>query len=221
MPKDEHAQLDEMVVEETEQAKALWDFGFLNKFLEPASPSDVARILGIPANRAHHRAKRHLRLGLLREVKREQRKVFYQLVARSFRHRSTLLPLSDRDRYTGATIELLRQRFLEAFDRNDHLASSGRTKWHIHRFDQNRQMPPQDEVADPPLAYPTHFQSRTLRLRPDRYLDLLRRMADWLHEAEADDGAPCTFTLLAMEGVLHEGVTDGASLSTFLPDRRD
>lgn len=222
MVKNEPMQLDEMVVEEVEQAQALWDFGFLNKFLEPASPSDAARAMGIPANRAHHRARRHLALGLLREVKRENRKVYYQLVARSFRHRSALLPIADRDRYTGTTLGLLRERFLDAFERSDRLVSEGRIKWQVHCFDPDMALPLQGDVSDPPLAFPAHFQSRTLRLSPKQYEDLVRRIAEWLEETKPTDdadGHPCTITLLAMDDVLHNGVTHGTSLSTFLPDR--
>jgi hypothetical protein len=45
-------QRDELIVTRPEQARALQDTGFLARFLEPASPSDVARSLGIPANLA-------------------------------------------------------------------------------------------------------------------------------------------------------------------------
>lgn len=225
MPTDQPIQLDEMVVSEIEQARALWDSGFLSRFLDPASPSDVARSLGIAANLAHHRARRHLSLGLLMEVKRENRKVYYQLVARTFRYPGSLIPpRTDQDSHTGVALKLLRERFLEAYDRSTRLDPSHGPIWHVHGFTKDVPQAPEDQPGEgATMLYPAHFQARTLRLSPERYRALLRRMADWLEEAEADEeagGQPCTITLLGMAGGLFEGVTDGQSLASYLPVRR-
>ena len=96
-------QVSELVVTEREQARALQDSGFLGRFLEAASASYVARSLGIPANLAQH-ARRHAALGLLVEVRRERGRVYYQLAARTFRFRRSLLPVGYPDEQTAAAV---------------------------------------------------------------------------------------------------------------------
>lgn len=223
MPCTEFGQLDELVVDDPKQAQALWDFGFLQRFLEPASPSDVARDMSIPANRAHHRAKRHLHLKLLKEVKRENRKVYYQLVARSFRHLSSLVKPSDADRYSGATLDLLQTRFAAAFERAEDNAARTGVRWHIHKFDLAAPWPNEQAMgATAPqtltMRYPPHFQSMTLRLSSKRYVELVRHIAVWLDDLEEEPaGRPCTIAVVALDGVLHDGVESGNSISSFLP----
>ncbi|MCP2014570.1 hypothetical protein L1280_001721 [Deinococcus sp. HSC-46F16] len=47
-------QVPELVLTDPEAANALGQTAFLGHFRDPASPSEVARLLGMPANLAHH-----------------------------------------------------------------------------------------------------------------------------------------------------------------------
>jgi DNA-binding transcriptional ArsR family regulator len=215
-------QQDEMVVTSPEQARALQDTGFLGRFLEPASPSDVARSLGIPANLARHHAKRHASLGLLLKVKRERGKVYYQLAAKTFKHHRSLLPVGDPDEHTTVMLRALQERFLSAYEYCDRIESGEHPNWHVYGF--AREGLPEglqgngEQAAEMP--WPAHFQARTLRLTPARYRELVRRIANLIVEAEADEedrAEPCIIALLAMDGVLQEGSSDSHYLSTFVP----
>lgn len=157
---------NELVLTEADQARAVQDSGFLGQFLRPTSPSKVARKLGMPANLAHHHAQRHAALGLLREVKREQGRVYYQLAARTFKHARSLLPAGDPDEYTAATLAQLHERFLAAYERSDRPADSHDPDWSIHRFGEGplAEEPVAGTAALPNEAHPAHFQVRTLPL---------------------------------------------------------
>jgi DNA-binding transcriptional ArsR family regulator len=215
-------QRDELIVTRPEQARALQDSGFLARFLEPASPSDVARSLGIPANLAHHHARRHAELGLLEEVRREGGKVYYQLVARTFKHDRTLLPAGDPDEHTAVMTGLLRDRFLRAYERSDRFSPDGVPSWHTYGFDREAR-PEEPEPRRPTEgseSHPAHLQLRTVSLSPKSYRELVRKVARLIIEAEAEDeeqAQPCTLAFLAMAGVLQEGSTDSRYLSTFVP----
>lgn len=168
-----------MIVTRPEQARALQDSGFLGRFLEPASPSVVARHLGISASLAHHHAKRHASLGLLNEVKREQGKVYYQLAARTFKHPRSLTPAGDPDEYTVVSLGLLRERFLQAYERSDRIEGGESPNWHVYRFDR-KGMPEEAQSKRSAAAVedrPAHFQARTLRLSGRRYRQLVRYIA--------------------------------------------
>ncbi|HEX7003341.1 MAG TPA: hypothetical protein VF168_04060 [Trueperaceae bacterium] len=215
-------QSDELIVTEPEQARALQETGFLSRYLEPASPSDVARDLGMPANLAHHHAKRHAALGILGEVKREGGKVYYQLTARTFKHDRHLLPAGDPDEHTSVMLALLEERFLSAYSYCDSLENGADPSWHVYAFDRDA-LPgaPAESGGNGALApRPAHFQARTLRLSPHRYRDLVRRISALIAKAEADDagqGGAATFAFLAMDGVLQDGSRDTHYLSTFVP----
>ncbi|MEX2541019.1 MAG: hypothetical protein WD314_04395 [Trueperaceae bacterium] len=215
-------QRDELVVTRPEQARALQDTGFLGRFLEPASPSDAARALGMPANLAHHHARRHASLGLLMEVKRERGRIYYQLAARTFKHHRSLLPAGDPDEHTAVTLRQLKERFLAAYQACDRMEDGQNPNWHVYGFD--REGIPEvlrgrgvETVSE---ARPAHFQARTLSLTPDRYRELVRRIANLILEAEAEDGPqaePCTLAFLAMDGVLQEGSADSHYMASFVP----
>jgi DNA-binding transcriptional ArsR family regulator len=112
-------QRDELTVTREDQAVALQDVGFLSHFLTPASPSDVARRLGMAANLAHHHAKRHAELGLLEEAKREAGKVYFQLVARVFKHARALIPVEDPNYGVKTSLSLLQRHFSAPYERSD------------------------------------------------------------------------------------------------------
>lgn len=215
-------QRDELIVTRPEQARALQDGGFLGRFLEPASPSDVARQLGVSPNLAHHHAKRHASLGLLYEVKRERGKVYYQLSARTYKHDRSLLPPGDPDEHTGVTLNQLVERFLAAYEHCDRTERGENPTWHVYGFD--REALPTDEYgagqADAGEARPAHFQARTLRLSSRRYRDLVRGIARLILEAEADaepQGGVCSLAFVAFDGVLQEGSLDSHQISSFVP----
>lgn len=215
-------QLDEMVVTQVEQVRALQDSAFLGRFLEPASPSDVARSLGIPANLAHYRAKRHAAAGLLARVARERGKIYYQLVARTFVHSDALLPVGNPDEYTAATLKLLGKRFMAAYERSERVAAGLHPNLHVYSFDRARAPRIRSrENAESARSCPAHFQARTLSLTPERYRELVRQVARLLADIEADpqpEGRTCTVTFLAMEGCLHEGATNASHyVSSFEP----
>lgn len=134
-------QLTEMVVTRREQALALRDTAFLGRFLQPASPSDAARALGIRANLAHHHAKRHVTLGLLMEVKRELGRGYYQLAARTFKYRSSLLPTGDPGEHAAVTSGLLHDAFLAEHAACDRLNDGQDAEWNGCAARPRRQEP--------------------------------------------------------------------------------
>jgi DNA-binding transcriptional ArsR family regulator len=214
-------QLDELIVDRPEQAKALQSTGFLGHFLKPASPTDVARRLGMSPNLAHHHAKRHAELGLLNLVRREGGKVYYQLAAKTFKHHRSLVPVGDPDEHTATMLACLQERFLAAYERSDRFVSGDDPDWHIYGFDRNTPDPYRDRPPSVPSeAKPAHFQARTLTLSPRRYRDLVRRIAQLIAEAETEGHSSddaCTFAFLASDGTLQDGATESHYLSTFVP----
>ena len=105
-----------LIIDNPEAAKAVREAQFLGYFLEPSSPSDVAKRAGIAANLMHHHANRYLELGLLFEVKRENRKVFYQLRAclnSSRTHFSPTEPADFAARARGGKSIFLKERRLK------------------------------------------------------------------------------------------------------------
>jgi DNA-binding transcriptional ArsR family regulator len=214
-------QQQELIVTRVEQARALQETGLLAPYLEPASPSDVARRLGIPANLAHHHARRHASLGLLNQVKRERGRVYYQLAARTFKHCRSLLPAGDPNEHTTVMLGSLRERFLAAYERSDRIEGGQNPNWHIYGFDRQAlpQEPRPERDALPSEPRPAHFLARTLSLSPRRYRALVREITELISEAESADGqaeATCTLAFIAMDGTLQEGSRDSHYLSTFV-----
>lgn len=213
-------QLDEMVVTRRDQARALRDTGFLGRFLEPASPSDVARSLCMPANLAHHHVKRLAALGLLVWVKRERGKVYYQLAAKTFKHHRSLLFVGDQDEQTAVTLETLRERFLAEYAVCDRIEGGHNPNWHVFSFvRETLSEPPRiDPPTATPPSRPAHLQVRALNLSPRRYRELVEQIAALISTAVADeDSQSCTLAFLAMDGPLMTGSTDSHYLSTFVP----
>lgn len=214
----------EVTLTTPEQAKAVQDTGFLGQFLEPVSPSEVAKKLGLSANLAHHHAQRHVALGLLRLVKREHGRVYYQLTARTFKHARSLLPAGDPDEYTAATLTGLREHFLRAYERSDSLTDADDPNWSVHSFGRRTEATPTKSPVGAPLEpalelHPAHFQVRILPLTAESYRRLVRDISRLLSEATFETlgtSGPCTLAFLAMDGDLQAGTRDSDHLSSFV-----
>ncbi len=209
-----------MTVTDVEAARALRDVQFLGSFLEPASPSDVAKNAKVAANLVHHHAKRCLELGLLFEVKRQDRKVFYQLAARVFEMADGLLEFEDFD---GAYLHDLTAAFTKAHARSELFKTE--TSPAILSFDPafipHKTTPSGDPTTE---QRPAHSQSVTIKLRPSSYWELVIKIATLLSEIKpehTDDAVHCTIGLLACEGALHETVaiddTESYWMSSHIP----
>jgi hypothetical protein len=203
-----------LVIDNPEAARAVREAQFLGYFLEPSSPSDVAKRANVAANLMHHHANRFLELGLLFEVKREDRKVFYQLTAQNFRVPKQLLP-ADEEMAQG--LQELSSAFSKAYERSDRLNLS--PDYLNFGFadtipgDQERPSSNHDELLE---ARPAHYQMRSFRISPSSYRRLVCQLADLIIDAETEsskDGAQCTIALMAFEGsVLGTPLTEGWEL---------
>jgi hypothetical protein len=213
-------QKNTMTVTDVEAARALRDVPFLGKFLEPASPSDVAKSLRIAANLVHHHAKRCLELGLLFEVSRQNRKVFYQLAARVFQITPGLLEFEDFD---AVYLRDLTTAFTRAHARSERFNTE--TSPAILSFDPAFIPHKTTPSGDPTTEHrPAHAQSVTIKLRPSSYREMVIKIATLLSEIKpehTDDAVHCTIGLLAFEGASHETVatddTESYWMSSFIP----
>ena len=215
-------QVTEIVVTTPEAAAALRDIPILVRFLNPASPSDVARETNMPANLVHHHAKRALELGLLFETKREDRKVFYQLAARTFKHARDLLNVEERE------IEEMKQlsdAFVKAYMRSDLIAGHLDPEYATYGFGDTRSggniedLKPEFTPFESSEAHPTHFQARTFRLNVAAYKSLIQSISSLIMKAQPDsknDSDVCSFAFLAFDGELREGHSDSQNINSFL-----
>ena len=217
-------QKDMITVTDVEAARALRGVGFLPQFLEPASPSDVAKQAKVAANVVHHHAKRCLELGLLFEVKREDRKVFYQTAARAFKVPRRLLENEDK---IGMTIRNLSSAFMKAYEKSDRLTENAESDFDVYGFDKDEPVETQTEpVIGNGEARPAHFQAITIRLSPSGYQELICKIAQLLSEAtpEPKNNVPCTIGLMAFEGLIPDEFgqfeTESRYLSSFMPEIR-
>ena len=212
-----------LLIDNIEAARALRETQFLAYFLEPSSPSEVAKLAGIAANLMHHHAKRYLELGLLFEAKREAGKVFYQLVARNFKLPQNLLPA---DEEIAQTLSELSSRFVKAYERSDRINTYDDADFEYASFGSPQDYVPgvnhQDAATE---ARPTHFQARSFRLSASSYTKLLREISDLIGNAimdRSDDAAQCTLAFLAFEGSINDTPTsensDLHNVNSFLPN---
>lgn len=218
-------QTQEITLTNPEAARALRDNELLGEFLEPTSPSDLAKKKGLAANVVHHHAKRFLELGLLFEERRETRRVFYQLTARRFKYDRNLLgetpEISELQELSGA--------FTNAYGRSSHLEGH-EPDYSIHWFGDRSEFPnqyqamlirfPEDAVPQENLeAHPAHYSARTFCLSAKKYLELVKAinglMMECQDEPSSSDGL-CTIALLAFDGVTREGGTGSAALNSFI-----
>jgi hypothetical protein len=113
----EFMQIQELILTNPEAAQALRDNDLLPEFLEPTSPSAVAKKTGLAANVVHHHARRFLELGLLFEASRKAGRVFYQLTARCFKYDHNLLGETPED----TELTELKTAFVRAYQRSSSL----------------------------------------------------------------------------------------------------
>lgn len=218
-------QLDTLDIKDAQMARALkQDTDFLSFFVQPASPSQVAKAAGMSANLAHHHAKKLADLGLLFEQRREGGKVFYQLAAREFRVSSLLLPPNAESGNGSKTIQQLTEGFMQAYERSFAQMREGQED--VFSFGAGEHKPhlevPSHVVSAE--AYPTHLDHLTLRLSPERFRALARALSQLLTEAAAEshskNGQHCTLAVLAFqdERVVGSGDRLSRGLDSFLSE---
>jgi hypothetical protein len=202
-----------LVIDNPEAARAVREAQFLGYFLEPSSPSDVAKRANVAANLMHHHANRFLELGLVFEVKREDRKVFYQLTAQNFRVPKHLLS-ADEEMADG--LQELSSAFAKAYERSDRLNTSPDYLNFGFADTIPEDQQPSNNNKESLEARPAHYQMRSFRISTASYRKLVCQLADLIIDAETEsskDGAQCTVALLAFEGsVLGTTSTDGWEL---------
>ena len=218
-------QIKEITLTNSEAARVLRDSEILGEFLEPTSPSDVAKKKGMAANVVHHHAKRLLELGLLFEVRREDRRVFYQLTARQFRYDRNLLGESPEN----ADLNELSTAFTQAYQRSSSLEGC-EPDYSFHFFGDRSEFPnphqamlirfPETAIRNENLeAHPAHYGARTFQLSAKKYQELVKKitllMVECEDEPNSSDGL-CTFALLAFDGSTREGGTGSAALNSFV-----
>jgi DNA-binding transcriptional ArsR family regulator len=163
-------QIKELTLTNSEAARALRDNDLLGEFLEPTSPSEVAKKTGQPANVIHHHAKRFLELGLLFEVKREARRVFYQLSARRFKYDRNMLG----EEPDNTELKELTTAFTQAYQRSSSLEGH-EPDYSTHFFGDRQEFPnqyqamlihyPEDAVRNENVeTHPAHYSARTFQL---------------------------------------------------------
>ncbi|WP_339094974.1 winged helix-turn-helix domain-containing protein [Deinococcus sp. VB343] len=194
-----------LTVTDPAAARALrQDFAFLSLFTAPVSPSDVAQTAGMAANLAHHHARKLANLGLLQEQRREGGKVFYHLAAWEFRVPSDLLPAGELP--GEATMKRLSAGFVRAYENCWAQMQAGEED--VFGFGDVAH--PKHLVPTPPFPsaapYPTHADTLTLHLTPERYrrlaLDLSRLLSEAAAEGISEQGEPCTVAVLGFVGGL-------------------
>jgi hypothetical protein len=218
-------QIQEITLTNPDAARALRDNELVGEFLEPTSPSDVAKKTGQPANVVHHHAKRFLELGLLFEVKREARRVFYQLTARRFRYDRNILG----EEPDNTELKELIAAFSQAYQRSSSLEGH-EPDYSIHWFGDRSEFPnqyqamlirfPEDAVRHENLEpHPTHYGARTFQLNAKKYQELVKSINKLIVECEdepsSSDGL-CTIALLAFNGATREGGSGSAVLNSFV-----
>lgn len=207
------------------QAKAVQEIGFLRQFFEPTSPSDAAKKLGQPANLVHHHAQRHLELGLLEEIGRENGKVLYQLTAQHFKVPRSLLPSGNADNKVARELSVIRKVFLGAYGRSDLLYRDDDPDYDHYGFTHEVGLTWQaEDYLESPEARPAHYQARTVELTPERYKKLVQQIGKLLEDIQKDINplsGPCTFVFLGMDGVLQAGAEDSQFISTFVPPLKE
>jgi hypothetical protein len=218
-------QIPEMILTDPEAARALRDNELLGEFLEPASPSDVAKKTGQAANVVHHHAKRFLELGLLFEAKRNAGKVFYQLSARRFKYDRNMLG----EEPDNSELQELITAFGNAYGRSSHLEEC-EPDYSIHSFFERSELEhpnranlihyPEDAVRNENLEpHPAHYSARTFQLSAKKYLELVKKINKLMVECEdeptSSDGL-CTLAFLGFDGATREGASASAALNSFV-----
>ena len=210
----------ELTVTTSQAASALRDISVLGYFLEPSSPTDVAKICKMPANLVHHHVKRALEAGVLVEIKRESRKVFYQLCARVFKVSRDLL---DNENAELEDMKLLSTAFSAAYAHSDRIAGHLDPEYAIFGFgdaaSDPKDLQPTFTDYESTESHPAHLHVRTLKLTTSSYKALAGQISKLLLEAERDSksaGDPCSFAVLAWHGAMREGQSESQTINSYL-----
>ena len=212
-----------MIITNVKQVKALQSHNLLKFFLEPTSPSEVAKALNQPANRIHYYVKRYLSLGLLEHVNRIYGKDLYQLKAKTFKYPRSLLPATSPNSTTKRYLDQLVTRFEEAFIRSELQHGSEEDDWVVFNFDSVREE--QDDSVDSGNKIqeemrPPFVQLKTVKMSPEQYKRFVlnvSRQIDELGPAEVGSGKPCTVSFVAFEGEFDDDVSQGEFIVSSFP----
>jgi hypothetical protein len=204
-----------------EAAQALRSSAVLQFFLEPISPSDVAKRSGLAANLVHHHAKKALELGLLLESKRENGKVFYQLSAKQFTYARDLLPFEQKE---PEDMRLISNAFLEAYQKSDVLLRGEDAYVHTRGFvtAEDPQPPTKSERKEILEKHPAHFLARTFHLGQARYQQLVNDISKLIEEAQNEntkDASSCSLVFIGFDGQWRENQSqsDIININGFVP----
>ncbi len=212
----------ELTVTTSQAANALRDISVLAYFLEPSSPSDVAKARAMPANLVHHHVKRAFEAGVLMEVKRESRKVFYQLTARVFKVPRELL---DPGNSELEDMKLLSTAFTAAYSRSDQIAGYLDPQYATETFgfgnaaSDPKDLQPTFTNHESTESHPAHLHIRTLKLTPASYKALAGQLSKLLLEAERDsknESDTCSFAVLAWHSAMREGQFESQTINSYL-----
>lgn len=214
-------QPDQLRITDPRQARALrQQQHFLARFLTPQSPSDVAASVGMAPNLAHHHARKLAALGLLIRLERQGGKVHYQLAAREFLVASSLLPPEDAQGNGTKDMQELSAGFVHAYERS--WRSMQTDEDGSFSFGDHHTPAPSISFLQKPAAepYPTHLDTLTLRLSPERYARLAHALSALIAEAAAEplteEGQACTVAVLAFGGRPGGGEAEMKGLSRSL-----
>ena len=214
-------QTDSIRLTNPEAARALRDTPVLHKFLLEASPSDVAKACGMPANLVHHHVKRGLELGLVIETRREAGRVYYQLAAREFTYSRTLLGLEEK---VTTLLGNLSTSFLQAHRVSESQTSNADDADYEKVGFTSSDLPPAAASAEAKRnehieGHPSHFESRTLRLTPKSYWTLMRELSKIIAALEVDTdqhSEPITVAVLGFKGELRSGHENSHTITSFV-----
>ncbi len=173
----------------------------LGEFLEPQNPSQVARRLGLPANRVHYHVKRFVRQGFLQAVTTKGRSTSYQATALEFRAPEQLVSLFSVRQMVQTTLDGFSRHVISQFEQSS------------LRFD-----PTEDDesslivsltkgVSSSSQSEPKRrwdipqLNGRVLRLSSTGYQKLMQQLQDLLAETEQDpEAASFSFVVIGTPG---------------------
>ncbi len=212
-------QKDRIRISNPEAARVLRSTAVLQYFLEPSSPSEVAKQTGLAANLVHHHAKKAFDLGILLETKRENGKVYYQLAAKEFSHSRDLLPIEHKE---AEDLRLLTGAFLKAYEHSDALLNSNDPDYSRIGFgngdpDSAPKLQRKSEFLE---KHPSHFHARSIHLGQERYAKLMWDISKLIEEAKnesTNETDCCSVAVLGFNGTWLERRDNTTLISTFIP----
>lgn len=228
-------QLPEVTILDSRAAKALMNTRFLSRFLDPASPTDVARQLGMPANLAHYHAKKYKSLGLLSEVARDNGMVFYQLSGRRFRIRYE----EERKEEQSKTPAVLLARrlfnaFAEEYRKSEVNTNHDDDLWTVCSFEtgdsgglgEAASGSNIDNAFSISADLPTFLIQRTMKMSPDSYKKLLLYIEKVIQDQKACEvdsrSATCTIAAIGFRGRSYDNQGDNSmARSSFFAEQTE